>query len=272
MAVGKAIQDARKAAGLTQEQLAAKVYVTRQAVSRWENGESEPGIDMRKLLAGVLNVPVSTLLDLPNSPACQCCGTPFEVPNMPFGTNADGTHNPDYCAWCYQNGEFTSAGLDEIIEHNVPYLMQATGYTQEEAVSFMGALMPTLKRWRGVENRNVSANCRRGAFYVCPSCSNVIWSTGEATVACCGNALEPLVPAANGAILDATVECVDGCQRVYVDHPMTKANHLLFIAAAGDDLVRIRRLYPEQEARAEFPLQGRCAIYAYGRGCGLVRL
>ena len=147
MEVGKAIQNARRKAGMTQEQLAAKVYVTRQAVSRWETGESEPSIDMRKLLASVLDIPVRDLFDLPDTPSCQCCGTPFDVPNMPFGTNADGTENPDYCGWCYQNGAFTSSGLDEIIERNVPYLRQATGYTQEEAVSFMGALLPTLKRW-----------------------------------------------------------------------------------------------------------------------------
>ncbi len=272
MSVSTAIQNARKKAGLTQEQLASKVYVTRQAVSRWETGESEPGIDMRKLLASVLGVPVTSLLDLPDAPACQCCGTPFDVPNMPFGTNADGTENPDYCGWCYQDGEFTSAGLDEIIERNVPYLMQATGYTAEEAVSFMGAVLPTLKRWSGVENRNVSANLKRSAFYVCPDCNNVVWSAGEAAVSCCGNVLEPLTAKKNDGILDATVEVTAGCQRAHVTHPMTKDDHLLFIAAVGDDLVRIKRLYPEQEARAEFWLQGPCKVYAYGSGCGLVEL
>lgn len=272
MKVGEAIQHARKQAGMTQEQLAAKVFVTRQAVSRWENGESEPGIDMRKLLATVLNVPAVDLFGLPDAPACQCCGTPFDVPDMPFGTNADGTENPDYCGWCYRDGEFTSGGLDEIIERNVPYLMQATGYTQEEAVSFMGAVLPTLKHWRNIENRNVAANCRRSAFYVCPSCANIVWSTGEAAVSCCGNALAPILPARNEGTLDATVETADGCQRVYIAHPMTKQDHLLFIAAVGDDLVRIKRLYPQQEARAEFPLQGHCAIYAYGQDCGLVKL
>ena len=70
MGVGKTIQNARRTAGLTQEQLAAKVYVTRQAVSRWENEESEPGIDMRKLLASVLGVPVTDLFDLPDAPTC----------------------------------------------------------------------------------------------------------------------------------------------------------------------------------------------------------
>lgn len=272
MGVGKTIQNARRTAGLTQEQLAAKVYVTRQAVSRWENEESEPGIDMRKLLASVLGVPVTDLFDLPDAPACQCCGTPFDVPNMPFGTNADGTENPDYCGWCYQNGEFTSGGLDEIIEHNVPYLMQATGYSQEEAVSFMGAVLPTLKHWRQVENRNVAGNLHKSVLYVCPSCGNVVWSSGEAVVSCCGDALEPLVAKANDGLLSAEVEVTEGIQRVRIAHPMTKDNHLLFVAAVGDDLVRIKRLYPEQEARAEFYLQGPCKIYAYGASCGLVKI
>ena len=271
MSGGEAIQSARRAKGLTQEQLAAKVYVTRQAVSRWETGESEPGIDMRKLLANALDVPVTDLLGLPEGPTCQCCGTPFDVPNMPLGTNADGTENPEYCGWCYQNGEFTGAGLDETIERNVPYLVQATGCSNEEAVSFMGALLPTLKRWRNTQNRNVAANLKRSAFYVCPTCGNVVWSAGEAVVSCCGNALEPLAPRSNDS-LDAQVERAEGCLRVHVAHPMAKDDHLLFIAAVGDDLVRIKRLYPEQEARAEFPLQGPCKVYAYGPSCGLLEL
>ena len=272
MKVSEVIQNARKEAGLTQEQLAAKVFVTRQAVSRWETGESEPGIDMRKLLAAVLDMPVVGMFDLPDAPACQCCGTPFDVPDMPFGTNADGTVNADYCGWCYHDGEFTSSGLDEIIERNVPYLMQASGYSQEEAVSFMGAILPSLKRWRSVENRNVAANCRKSVFHVCPNCANVIWSTGEAAITCCGNALEPLAATKNVGALDAAVDVSDGCQHVHVAHRMTKQDHLLFIAAVGDDLVRIKRLYPEQEARAEFPLQGHCKVYAYGSNCGLVEL
>jgi hypothetical protein len=174
--------------------------------------------------------------------------------------------------WCYQNGKFTAAGLDETIERNVPFLMQATGYTQEEAVSFLGAVMPTLKHWRDVQNSNVAANLRRSKLYVCPDCGNVVWSAGEVAVRCCSNVLEPLAPVENDGVLDATVEHADGVQRVRIIHPMAKDDHLMFIAAVGDDLVRIKRLYPEQEARAEFPLQGRCKIYAYGKSCGLIEL
>ena len=148
MAIKDVRPEIRNATGITQEELAAKVFVTRQAVSRWETGETTPSIDMAKLLASVLDVPVTRLLDLPQEPACQCCGTPFSVPNMPKGADADGTENPNYCKWCYDGGEFANATMDDVIEKSAPYLMQATGVSLDEAVSFMGALLPTLARWK----------------------------------------------------------------------------------------------------------------------------
>ena len=148
MAVKDVLPQLRQEKGMTQQELASKLYVTRQAVSRWETGETTPSIDMAKLIAAVLDVPIMTVLDLPQEPSCQCCGTPFSVPNMPKGANADGTENPDYCKWCYDGGEFESATMDDVIEKSAPYLMQATGVSLDEAVSFMGALLPSLKRWK----------------------------------------------------------------------------------------------------------------------------
>lgn len=148
MSVSDIIVRLRKERGLTQDQLAAKVFVTRQAVSRWETGETTPGIDMTKLIAAELNVPVFQLLDLPQEPSCQCCGAPFSVPNMPFGTDANGNENPDYCKWCYDKGAFSNETMDEVIEHSAPYLAESMNVSLDEAVSFMGALLPTLGRWR----------------------------------------------------------------------------------------------------------------------------
>lgn len=91
MAFKETLAAAREQRGMTQQDLAEKLYVTRQAVSRWENGETEPSVDMRKLIAAVLDVPVIQLFDIDVSQLCQCCGTPFTVPNMPHGTEADGT-------------------------------------------------------------------------------------------------------------------------------------------------------------------------------------
>ena len=93
-----------KRKGLTQEGLAAKLYVTRQAVSRWERGEVVPGIDMMKLIANVLDEPIMHLLDLPER-YCESCGmilTPAD-----YGSDADGSKDEHYCKWCYEQGKYT---------------------------------------------------------------------------------------------------------------------------------------------------------------------
>ena len=49
MAIKDVLPRLRRERGLTQEELAKRLYITRQAVSRWERGETSPGIDMTKL-------------------------------------------------------------------------------------------------------------------------------------------------------------------------------------------------------------------------------
>lgn len=60
--------------GWSQEDLAERVYVTRQAVSRWENGETVPNTETLKLLSKLFDVSINTLLGSPHSLVCQCCG------------------------------------------------------------------------------------------------------------------------------------------------------------------------------------------------------
>ena len=55
----------RKAKGLSQEELAARLNVVRQTVSKWENGLSVPDSDMLTKLASVLDVSVVDLLEDP---------------------------------------------------------------------------------------------------------------------------------------------------------------------------------------------------------------
>lgn len=56
------IQKLRKAKGLSQEELALKLNVVRQTVSKWERGMSVPDAEMLMALAEVLDSPVSMLL------------------------------------------------------------------------------------------------------------------------------------------------------------------------------------------------------------------
>jgi transcriptional regulator with XRE-family HTH domain len=147
MAIKDVLPLLRHERGMTQEELASKLFVTRQAVSRWENGDTAPNIDMTKLLASVLEVPVSRLLELPEF-SCQSCGMPITEPSEQ-GTEADGTLSDEFCVHCYKDGAFTfETDLDNMIENCAPFLMKQFDMTHDEAVSLMGALLPNLKRWK----------------------------------------------------------------------------------------------------------------------------
>ena len=56
------IRELRKSKGLSQEELALKLNVVRQTVSKWERGLSVPDAEMLVAIGGVLETPVSTLL------------------------------------------------------------------------------------------------------------------------------------------------------------------------------------------------------------------
>ena len=64
--------------GMSQAELAEKVFVTRQAVSRWETGETQPNTETLKLLSKLFDVSINTLLGSPRQLICQCCGMPLE--------------------------------------------------------------------------------------------------------------------------------------------------------------------------------------------------
>lgn len=99
------ILELRSKAGLSQDELAEKVYVTRQAVSRWENGETTPSTDTLKLLSKLFDVSINTLLGSPQQLVCQCCGMPIDDCNLSREKN--GNFNEEYCKWCYADGEYT---------------------------------------------------------------------------------------------------------------------------------------------------------------------
>lgn len=99
------ILDLRLKKGLSQEELAEKIFVTRQAVSRWENGETIPNTETLKLLSKFFDVSINTLLGSPQQLVCKCCGMNLEDCNISKETN--GNFNEEYCKWCYSDGDFT---------------------------------------------------------------------------------------------------------------------------------------------------------------------
>ena len=67
------ILELRKSLSLSQDEFAEKLLITRQAVSRWENGETIPNTDTLKLIADTFNVSVDYLLGYPSG-QCQSRG------------------------------------------------------------------------------------------------------------------------------------------------------------------------------------------------------
>ena len=142
------IYELRTKNGLSQDELAEKVFVTRQAVSRWENGETVPNTETLKLLSNLFGVSINTLLGAPRQLFCQCCGMPLE--DEIIGRNQDGTLNEDYCKWCYADGEYTYSDMDELIEVCIPHMVKE-GFSEDQARAFMKEQLPKLDYWKRYE-------------------------------------------------------------------------------------------------------------------------
>lgn len=102
MSTGNILKSLRESACMTQAHLAEKVHVTRQAVSRWENGETTPGPDILVSLSMIFGVSVDALLESPEIRYCECCGMPLETGIM--GHDKGGNLDPRYCKWCMDQG------------------------------------------------------------------------------------------------------------------------------------------------------------------------
>ena len=134
--------------GLSQDALAEKVFVTRQAVSRWENGETVPNTETLKLLSGLFNVSINTLLGSPRKLVCQCCGMPLE--DAIIGREKDGTLNEDYCKWCYADGTYTYSDMDDLIEVCVRNMVSEQ-FPEEQVRAYLKETLPKLDYWKRYE-------------------------------------------------------------------------------------------------------------------------
>ncbi len=135
--------------GLSQDALADKVFVTRQAVSRWETGETVPNTETLKLLSQLFDVSINTLLGSPRTLICQCCGMPLD--DTTLSREPDGSFNEDYCKWCYAAGSFAYESLAELTDYLVAH-MSNENWPPEQARAYFDSLLPTLAHWRPSES------------------------------------------------------------------------------------------------------------------------
>ena len=145
MATKDVILSLRTKNGLSQDELAEKVFITRQAVSRWENGETVPNPDTLKLLSALFDVSINTLLGAPRKLICQCCGMPLE--DSLLSREPDGSFNEDYCKWCYADGQFAYQDLQTLTDFLVEH-MSNENWSAEQARAYFEAQLPQLQHWR----------------------------------------------------------------------------------------------------------------------------
>ncbi len=123
-----------------------------------------------------------------------------------------------------------------------------------------------------VKNLNRSSNMARSKLYVCPVCGNVIQSTGEIVVSCCGITLPPLEAENADAQHMICRETAEDEYYVTVDHPMTKDHYISFLAAVSDQGIQLIKLYPEGPAEARFKINRVRKLYAYCNRHGLFQM
>ena len=143
------LRNLRERHHLTQDQMAERVMVSRQAVSRWENGETQPNTDTLKLLSREFNVSINTLLGSPRQLVCQCCGMPLSEDEL-ISKEADGSFNEDYCKWCYADGTYTYNDMDDLIDVCVGHMVNEE-ISEEHARAYLKQMLPGLDYWKRYE-------------------------------------------------------------------------------------------------------------------------
>ncbi len=168
------------------------------------------------------------------------------------------------------------AGLLNVSDKAVSKWENGRGYPDisllESLASALGLSVSELIAGKNVTNSNRSFNMIRMKFHVCPVCGNVIVSTGEAVISCCGITL-PSEEAENPDDFHSIkVRIAEDEYYVSSEHEMTKEHYLSFFAAVKDDGCEIKKLYPEGPAEARFKISSTRYLYCFCNRHGMFKL
>ncbi len=141
----------------------------------------------------------------------------------------------------------------------------------EPLADALGVSVIELFSGEDVVNTNRTFNMRRTQLYVCPICGNIIQSTGEAVISCCGLVLPALEAETGDDAHRMHIEKSEDEYYVTIDHEMSKTHFISFILAVKDDGLEFRKLYPEGNAEARFGISRTRALYCYCNRHGLFR-
>lgn len=142
----------------------------------------------------------------------------------------------------------------------------------EPLAEALGVSIIELFSGEDVENTNKSFNMLRMKLHVCPICGNLIQSTGETVVSCCGIVLPALEAEPEDEAHHINFEKIEDEYYVTIPHEMSKTHYISFIMALQDDGCEIKKLYPEGNAEARFKIGRTKSIMYYCNQHGLFKV
>ena len=187
-----------------------------------------------------------------------------------------------------------------ITGQTIKKLREKRGFTQAELADKLGVTDKAISKWEtakglpditlieplakalsvsvmelmtgnAVVNKNISSNILRSKFYVCPLCGNIIRTTGNAVISCCGITLPPLEAEDTDDGHSITIEKVEDEKFITVNHDMTKEHFISFVAYLTLDRVQFVKFYPEGNAETRLNFRGSGYLYIYCNKHGLMR-
>lgn len=118
-------------------------------------------------------------------------------------------------------------------------------------------------------NDFVSGNMKKASYFVCPACGNIVMSTGNASVSCCGRRLLPCKAQKSDETHAVSIENVENDWFITCGHEMEKEHYISFVAFATTGEIKIFKTYPEWELQVRFPKRGHGLLLWYCTRHGL---
>ena len=135
----------------------------------------------------------------------------------------------------------------------------------------LGISLIELMNGEHIINKNTSGNMLRCKFYVCPVCGNIIHSTGDSVISCCGITLPPLEAEEADEAHAIRIEPVEDEHFITIDHAMTKEHFISFAAFVTSDRIQMVKFYPEGNPETRMQLRGFGILYWYCNRHGLFK-
>lgn len=112
-------------------------------------------------------------------------------------------------------------------------------------------------------NDFVGGNMKKAKYYVCPDCGNVVFSTGDAGISCCGRVLEAEELKKATKEEELSVEQIENEWFIKSTHPMTKEHYISFVAYATGGELHMIKTYPEWDMQLRMNKRGHGMLIWY---------